>query len=81
MSHLAILDEDTGAVKRRIEDLAIYIHQLAVDGHGDLYTASVYPEHAVRFEGQKDPHTVAGLELKLTKQEHHDDYCCSRLRL
>ena len=35
----------------------------------------------VRFEGQKDPHTVAGLELKLTKQEHHDDYCCSRLRL
>ena len=43
MSHLAILDEDTGAVKRRIEDLAIYIHQLAVDGHGDLYTASVYP--------------------------------------
>ena len=55
MSHLAILDEDTGAVKRRIEDLAIYIHQLAVDGHGDLYTASVYPEHAGALRGPEGP--------------------------
>jgi hypothetical protein len=55
MSHLAILDEDSGAVKNRIENIAIYIHQLAVDAHGDLYTASVYPEHAGELRGPAGP--------------------------
>ncbi len=39
MRNLAILDEDTGAVLQRVDDIAIYIHQLAMDAHGDLYTA------------------------------------------
>jgi len=55
MSNLAILDEDTGEVLSRVEDLAIYIHQLAMDQHGDLYTASVYPEHAGAKRGPEGP--------------------------
>ncbi len=55
MSNLAILDEDTGEVLSRVEDIAIYIHQLAVDSHGDLYTASVYPEHAGAARGPGGP--------------------------
>ena len=55
MSNLAILDEDSGEVIQRIDKLAIYIHQLAVDSHGDLYTASVYPEHAGEKRGPGGP--------------------------
>jgi hypothetical protein len=55
MSHLAILDEETGKVLERVENLAIYIHQLAMDAHGDLYTASVYPEHAGAKRGPEGP--------------------------
>ena len=54
MSDLAILDE-RGVVQQRIENLAIYIHQLAMDAHGDLYTASVYPEHAGEARGPGGP--------------------------
>jgi hypothetical protein len=38
-----------------VEDIAIYIHQLAMDAHGDLYTASVYPEHAGAKRGVEGP--------------------------
>ena len=55
MSHLAVLDEDSGSVIERVEDIAIYIHQLAIDAHGDLYTASVYPEHAGALRGPQGP--------------------------
>lgn len=55
MSNLAILDEDSGEVLSRVEDIAIYIHQLAMDSHGDLYTASVYPEHAGAARGPSGP--------------------------
>ncbi len=55
MRNLAILDEDTGAVLQRVDDIAIYIHQLAMDAHGDLYTASVYPEHAGKKRGVEGP--------------------------
>ncbi len=55
MSNLAILDEDTGEVLQRVDDIAIYIHQLAMDAHGDLYTASVYPEHAGERRGVHGP--------------------------
>jgi len=55
MRNLAILDEDTGAVLQRVDDIAIYIHQLAMDAHGDLYTASVYPEHAGMKRGPDGP--------------------------
>ena len=55
MSSLAILDEDTGEVLERVDDIAIYIHQLAMDAHGDLYTATVYPEHAGEKRGPMGP--------------------------
>ncbi len=55
MRNLAILDEDTGEVLQRVDDIAIYIHQLAMDAHGDLYTASVYPEHAGEKRGVEGP--------------------------
>ncbi len=55
MSNLAILDEDTGEVIQSVENIAIYIHQLAMDSHGDLYTASVYPEHAGEKRGVEGP--------------------------
>jgi hypothetical protein len=55
MSSLAILDEDNGEVLERVDDIAIYIHQLAMDSHGDLYTASVYPEHAGEKRGVEGP--------------------------
>ena len=55
MSNLAILDENTGKVVDRVDNIAIYIHQLAMDAHGDLYTASVYPEHAGEKRGIEGP--------------------------
>tara|TARA_A100001037_G_C15138001_1_gene632122 strand:- start:1912 stop:2934 length:1023 start_codon:yes stop_codon:yes gene_type:complete len=54
MSNLAILNND-GEILERVEDIAIYIHQLAMDSHGDLYTASVYPEHAGEKRGPDGP--------------------------
>lgn len=55
MSNLAILEEDTGKVVKRVDSIAVYIHQLAMDQHGDLYTASVYPEHAGEKRGVGGP--------------------------
>ncbi len=55
MSNLVILDEDSGDVLQRVDNIAIYIHQLAMDTHGDLYTASVYPEHAKEKRGIEGP--------------------------
>ncbi|MCZ0943371.1 MAG: hypothetical protein OXJ53_09960 [Gammaproteobacteria bacterium] len=55
MSNLAILDEDSGRVLSRVDNIAIYIHQLAMDAHGDLYTASVYPERAGEARGPTGP--------------------------
>ena len=55
MSDLAILDEETGKVLKRIEKISVYIHQLAMDQHGDLYCASVYPEHAGEKRGPEGP--------------------------
>ncbi len=55
MSDLAVLDEDTGEIVERVDKIAIYIHQLAMDSHGDLYTASVYPEHAGEKRGPEGP--------------------------
>ena len=55
MSNLAILEARTGKVVERVDNIAIYIHQLAMDAHGDLYTASVYPEHAGEKRGREGP--------------------------
>lgn len=55
MSNLAILDAATGEQVDRVENIAIYIHQLAMDAHGDLYTACVYPDHAGEKRGREGP--------------------------
>ena len=55
MSDLAILDEETGEVIERVEKISVYIHQLAIDQRGDLYCASVYPEHAGEKRGPEGP--------------------------
>ena len=55
MSDLVILNEDSGEIEERIEKISIYIHQLAIDKHGDLYAASVYPEHAGEKRGKAGP--------------------------
>ena len=55
MRNLAILDAESGAELDRVEDIAIYIHQLAMDTHGDLYTATVYPEHGGARRGRAGP--------------------------
>ncbi|MBH79141.1 MAG: hypothetical protein CMQ49_01360 [Gammaproteobacteria bacterium] len=54
MSNLAVLN-NKGEVLDRVDNIAIYIHQLAMDPHGDLYTASVYPEHAGEKRGPEGP--------------------------
>ncbi len=55
MSNLAILDTATGEEVDRLENIAIYIHQLAMDVNGDIYAASVYPEHAGEARGIEGP--------------------------
>ena len=49
------LDEETGEIIERVEKISVYIHQLAMDQHGDLYCASVYPEHAGEKRGPDGP--------------------------
>ena len=55
MSDLVIVDEDTGTIIERVEKISVYIHQLAMDKDGDLYVASVYPEHAGEKRGKDGP--------------------------
>ncbi len=55
MSDLAVLDEETGKVLERVDKISVYIHQFAMDSHGDLYAASVYPEHAGEKRGREGP--------------------------
>ncbi len=53
--NLLVLDAATGEELERHNDLAIYIHQFAMDSHGDFYTATVYPEHAGEKRGPEGP--------------------------
>jgi hypothetical protein len=55
MHDLVVLDASTFEVIERHENLAIYIHQMALDSHGDIYTATVYPEHAGESRGPDGP--------------------------
>ena len=54
-SHLVVLDATTGEQLKRVENVSIYIHQMAMDAHGDLYFASVYPEHKGEKRGREGP--------------------------
>lgn len=52
---LVVLDAHSFEELERHSNLAIYIHQLGVDRHGDLYTATVYPEHKGEARGREGP--------------------------
>jgi len=54
-SHLAILDDQTGEVLDRFEDIAVFVHQMALAPNGDIYAASVYPERAGHKRGTEGP--------------------------
>ena len=55
MHSLAVLDAATGKQIERVEDIAVYIHQMAMSTAGDIYVASVYPEHAGEKRGIHGP--------------------------
>jgi len=55
MHDLVVMDVATGEELERHKDLAIYIHQMAIDKHGDIYTATVYPEHVGQSRGRTGP--------------------------
>jgi peptidylamidoglycolate lyase len=55
MHDLVVLDATTFEEIERHENLAIYIHQMALDSHGDIYTATVYPEHVGQARGPEGP--------------------------
>ena len=55
MHDLVVMDATTGEEIERLSDLAIYIHQMAVDKNGDIYTATVYPEHVGEKRGAEGP--------------------------
>ena len=55
MRNIAVLDAATGLEIDRLENLAVYIHQMAMAPNGDIYVASVYPEHAGEKRGIHGP--------------------------
>ncbi len=55
MHDLLVLDAATGALIERHDNLTFYIHQFAMDAHGDFYTATVYPEHGGEKRGREGP--------------------------
>jgi hypothetical protein len=52
---LVVLDAATFEELERHQNLAIYIHQMAMDQNGDFYTATVYPEHVGAPRGREGP--------------------------
>ena len=55
---LTIIDAETKEVVHRIEDVAVYVHQMAMALNGDIYIASVYPEHGGEPRGIEGPSFV-----------------------
>ena len=53
--HITIVDAETKQVVDRLEDVSVYVHQMAMDQHGDVYIASVYPEHGGEPRGIEGP--------------------------
>jgi DNA-binding beta-propeller fold protein YncE len=52
---LAVLDVSTFEEVDRFKSPALSIHQMAMDAHGDLYTATVYPERFGELRGAAGP--------------------------
>jgi hypothetical protein len=55
---LVIVDANTGEVVGRISSANVYVHQMAMDPNGDIYVASVYPEHGGEERGIEGPSFV-----------------------
>ena len=55
---LVIVDANTGEVVDRISSANVYVHQMAMDPNGDIYVASVYPEHGGEERGIEGPSFV-----------------------
>jgi hypothetical protein len=54
--HLVIVEAATDKVVETLQNVAIYVHQMALDEKtGDIYVASVYPEHAGAKRGAEGP--------------------------
>ena len=54
-SDLVVLDGTTFEELERHKNLAPFIHQMALDSHGDVYTASVNPELRGELRGPEGP--------------------------
>ena len=53
--HITIVDGETRQVVDRLENVSVYVHQMAMDAQGDIYVASVYPEHGGEPRGIAGP--------------------------
>ena len=54
-SDLVVLDGTTFEELERHNNLALFIHQMALDSRGDIYTATVYPELRGALRGPAGP--------------------------
>lgn len=52
---LVVVDADTNQIVDRIVSANVYVHQAAKDSYGDIYVASVYPEHGGEARGINGP--------------------------
>ena len=55
---LLIVDAEINQVVDRISEANVYVHQSAMDQNGDIYVASVYPEHGGEARGIEGPSFV-----------------------
>ena len=55
---LLVVDAETGRIVERVESANVYVHQMAMDSRGDIYVASVYPEHGGEARGIEGPSFV-----------------------
>ena len=53
--HITVVDGETKQMVERLENASVYVHQMAVDAQGDIYIASVYPEHGGEPRGIAGP--------------------------
>ena len=55
---LIVVDAETHHVVDRLNEANVYVHQMAMAPDGDIYIASVYPEHGGELRGIEGPSFV-----------------------
>ena len=55
---LIVVDAETQQVVDRLQEANVYVHQMAMAPNGDVYVASVYPEHGGEARGIEGPSFV-----------------------